>query len=83
MWFETVLHSDYADPPTTWRLVEIEGPDAETALTQNLDNVIKAAENILGPCNKTHFTRTDLIKLIYVLRGGRHWLAAKDVASDL
>ncbi len=83
MWFETVLHSDYADPPTTWRLVEIEGPDAETALTQNLDKVIKAAEDILGPCDKIYFTQEDLIKLVCVLHGDKHWLAAKDVASDL
>ena len=82
MRFEAVLYNGYSNPPATYSLAEIEGPDAEVALKRNLKKVIAAAEKICGSCDERFFTKKDLIKLIYVLRGKR-WLPAKEVVWDL
>ena len=63
MLFEVVLHDGYADPPTTYWIADIEGPNATVALQRNRAKVIEAAEELCGRCDEVHFTRRDLARL--------------------
>jgi len=78
--YQTIFHTNDADPPVTFWLIEVEGRNARVALKEKLDQVIASAR---GMCRDYFgadiFNRDELISQIHVISANGRWYAAEDL----
>jgi hypothetical protein len=79
MLYQVVFQLDHADPPNSFWLIEVEGPNLGLALKQNLRQVMAAAEKTAREYfGADIFTQEELRNQIHLVDKDGRWFAAED-----